>query len=355
MKLHRTHLAALFAAALSSVPLSAQSPSPAAEVDCFQYPLAATIQTDAMGQLRLGAPTLAPASYFVRAQPSNVVANGDFETMSAGWLSQPPYNASLIGPNAIGGQYTGTMTNVTTVPNWTVTGGNSTAYIWHGRDPAAISSTPSAGGLGYIYMGINAQNWLAGGAPYYAPFTASPEGRIVPPGALALASNNFTGFTSRSPSVPHPTGPVAIEQSVSLTPGRSYRMTFYVVGEATRNRAGYTTLDGLVGLDISGYAREHLVVGGYDNPFSRQQGRYYTLEFTAKQAATTIRFLNWGHATISLNSPTVSAEPAIDDVIINACAAPKHVPVSNSFVQLAALFVGLSVLAVAMVRRRRHH
>jgi hypothetical protein len=355
MKTQRIYPLALLASALSTFPLGAQSPIPAAEIDCFQNPLQATLQSDATSQLRLAAPTLAPASYFVRSQPSNLVVNGDFETTSAGWLAQPPFDASLIGPNAIGGQYTPTMTNVTTVPNWTVTGGNATSYIWHGKNSALLGSAPSAGGTGYIYMGIGAQNWLAGGVAYYAPFSASPEGRITPPGAVALDANNFTNFTGRSPSVPHPTGPVAIEQSVSLTPGQNYRMTFYVVGEATRTRANYTTIDGLIGLDISGYAREHLVVGGYDSPFSGQNGRYYTLEFTAKQAATTIRFLNFGHATISANSTTITAEGAIDDVIINACSAPKQVPqvpVANSFSLLATLFASLALLAGLTLRRQ---
>lgn len=352
MKIPRPYPLALVASALSALPLAAQSPELAAEIDCFQSPLVATLQSDAAGQLRLGPPSLAPASYFVRAQPSNLVANGDFETTSAGWIAQPPFSASLVGPNAVGGQYNASMTNVTTVPNWTVTGGNSTSYIWHGRNSALLSSTPSAGGTGYIYMGIGGQNWLAGGAPYFAPFSASPEGRIVPPGALTIGANNFTNFTGRNPSVPNPTGPVAIEQSVSLTPGRNYRMTFYVVGEATRTRADYTTIDGLLGLDISGYEREHLVVGGYDNPFSGQNGRYYTLEFTAKQAATTIRFINWGHATTSLNSTTITAEGAIDDVIINACGLPKQVPVGNSISLAASLFAGLALLAGFTLRRR---
>jgi hypothetical protein len=353
MKTHRIRSLPFLALTLSALPLGAQAPGPAAEIDCLQNPLQATLQSDSDGQLRLGAPSLAPANYFVRAQPSNLVVNGDFETTSQGWLAQPPFDASLIGPNAIGGQYTASMTNVTTVPNWVVTGGNATSYIWHGKNSALLSSTPSAGGTGYIYMGIGAQNWLAGGAAYFAPFSASPEGRIVPPGALTLGANNFTNFTGRNPSVPNPTGPVAIEQSVSLTPGRNYRMTFYVVGEATRNRADYTTIDGLLGLDIGGYAREHLVVGGYDNPFSGQNGRYYTLEFTAKQAATTIRFVNWGHATTSLNSSTITAEGAIDDVIINACSQPKQVPIGNSAPLLATFLAGLALLVGWTLRRQR--
>jgi hypothetical protein len=107
---------------------------------------------------------------------------------------------------------------------------------------------------------------------------------------VTVGSNTYPDYTGRTPSVPHPTGPVAIERTVNLTVGRNYRVTFYVAGEATQSRAAYTTVDGSFGLDISGHAREHLKVYGYDNNVA--VGRHYTFEFTAKQSATTIRFLN---------------------------------------------------------------
>lgn len=361
-------LATVIAATMApmlSLPLEAQQPA-ASEIDCAA-PLDVKLQSSPAGELSLATPRLGntgPAAYFIRPQPSNLVANGDFEVFAPGWLSQGPFHASLIGPNAIGGQYTPTMTNVTVVPNWTVTGGNATSYIWHGVDSLLLNSAHSSGsaGNGYVYMGIAQQNLLAGGNPFSAPFTATPQGRVVPPGAVTIGSNTYPDYTGRAPSVPHPTGPVAIEQTVNLTVGRNYRMTFYVVGEATQSRAAYTTIDGIFGLDISGYAREHLKVYGYDN--NGAVGRYYTVEFTAKQSATTVRFLNWGHATTSPNvvfptNPALFAtvgaatEAAIDDVIINACSAPKQIPTMDSPWAFWALIGGLLLVAGAALRLER--
>jgi uncharacterized repeat protein (TIGR01451 family) len=272
--------------------------------------------------LMLDAPKATSEAYFNRAAPANLVVNGDFESFTNPTLLQPPFNATLIGPNVVAGAYTPSMTNKTTVPGWTATGGNASSYAWHTFNPAFLSTPQAAlgGAGGYIYLGDSAQNLLAGGAPYHLPFTAdtSPQGRILPPGPITVGPNTFSwrgGF-------PFPTGPVAIEQIVNLTVGRNYRMTFFIAAEMLKVRLNHTTIDGIMGLDISGYNREYLMVPGYDNPLtsSGTKGTYYTLEFTAKQSVTTVRFLSYGHATAVTNSVSpLGAEPTLDDVVINAC------------------------------------
>ncbi|MEQ1596069.1 MAG: hypothetical protein ABL985_13335 [Casimicrobium sp.] len=332
----------LVVAAFLTLPLAAQQVG-VAEIDC-STPLGVKVQSDAAGELSLANPRLGasgPAPYFVRAQPSNLVANGDFETFTNRTLLEGPYHAVLVGQFAQPGVYASFVTRISTVPNWIVTGGNTFSYIWHSDNSSLLASTPSAGGPGYIYTGIGAQNVYANGVHYPAPYAATAQGRVVPPGPVSINDN----FFGRS------TGPVAIEQAVTLTPGRKYRMSFYVVAEASQTRSNHSTIDGFFGLDISGYAREYLQVGGYDNVFSQQDGRYYTIEFTAKQAATTVRFLNWGHSTTVLNSVTgLSAEIALDDVIINACVAPRQVPTTGSPFAFWALLGSLFLMGAATLR-----
>jgi hypothetical protein len=96
--------------------------------------------------------------------------------LASGWLSQGPFHASLIGSNAIGGQYAPAMTNFTAAPSWTVTRGNATSYIRHGLDSMLLNSAPPSGsaGNGYVYTGIAQQNLLAGGNSFSAPFSAMP-------------------------------------------------------------------------------------------------------------------------------------------------------------------------------------
>jgi uncharacterized repeat protein (TIGR01451 family) len=290
-------------------------------------PLAAVLQTGPTGVLSLNAPTIVPPAYFVRATPTNLVANGDFETFANAALRQGPFTATLIDPAAIVGAGSTNpqawATNKTTVPNWTVGGGNKDTYSWHGVNSVLLgtpkSTAPGVGAAGgYIYLGMSAQDLLAGGAPYVAPFAATAQGRIVPPGVVTVKTPNTAFQVNQSG------GPAYIEQTVTLTVGRQYRMTYYVAAENLLNASNYSNANGIMALDISGYAREYLTVQGHNNPLTNlgANGLYYTLEFTAKQAATTVRFSGFGHAATvtGSNAADVAAEPSIDDVIINLCA-----------------------------------
>ena len=301
-----------------------------------------TLQTSSTGTLRLvGTPPItvasvfSPPTAFVRSTPTNLVANGDFEIFGA-VATVGTFNAVRIAPNAVLGAYPA-VPALSSVPSWQVTGGNSTTYIWHGKDSNLLGSTPTtalgANALtkGYIYMGASAQNYQVGGVYYpstnITPAT-SPLGRVTLSGAVTVGPNNFVWYVNNpSTGAPYafPVAPIAIEQTVTLVAGNDYRMTFYVVGEATKppGDSTYTQIDGFVGLDISGYSREHLLVPSTLNAETPGRGRYYTLQFTAKQAATTIRFTSYGHGSVVNNVSTgalsLSTEPVIDDVMINRC------------------------------------
>jgi Domain of unknown function DUF11 len=298
-----------------------------AQLQCTA-PLAAVLQSGPTGTLTLAAPTATPAATFVRATPTNLVLNGDFETFTNLALLQGPFSATLADPSAIPGPL-GTnpqrawARNTTTVPNWTVGGGNANTYTWHGRNSVLLgtpkSAAPGVGALGgYIYLGMSGQDLLAGGLPYTAPYPASAQGRITPPGVVTIKIPN-TAFQANQSG-----GPAFIQQTVNLTVGRQYRMTYYVAAENLLNASTYSSVNGIMALDISGYAREYLTVHGNSNPLTNAgaNGLYYTVEFTAKQAATTVSFINFGHAATvtGSNAAALAAEASIDDVIINACA-----------------------------------
>ncbi len=328
-----------------------------AAVSCA-IPLAATLQSSAAGILTLDAPTLGSATYFDRSSPANLVVNGDFEDFTDQTLLQWIFNATMIDPSAVSGAYNVNMTNLTTVPSWTAGGGNTSNYSWHALDSVLLGTPRSTeagagrntGGTGYIYLGASAQNLVVNGTTAYSmPYTidTSPEGRITPPGPVTGGANTYiwrTGVYS------HPLAPSYIEQTVALTVGLDYRMTFYVAAEALSNGPAHAINDGIMGLDITGYNREYLTVHGTNNPLTNMgaNGLYYTLQFTAKQAATTIRLLSFGHAVATPNVRTVlAAEPTLDDVIINACFAQTsaEIPTLNNW---ALLLITLMMLAVGL-------
>jgi hypothetical protein len=296
-----------------------------AQLQCTA-PLAAVLQSGPTGTLTLAAPTPTPAAAFVRATPSNLVLNGDFENFTNLALLQGPFSATLADPSAVPGPggtnpQRGWATTVTTVPNWTVGGGNANTYTWHGRNSVLLgtpkSAAPGVGALaGYIYLGMSAQDLLVGGLPYLAPYAASAQGRITPTGPVTIKTPNAAFQVNQSG------GPAFIQQTVNLTIGRQYRMTYYVAAENLLNASNYSSVNGIMALDISGYAREYLTVHGNSNPLTNAgaNGLYYTVEFTAKQAATTVSFINFGHAASVAGGFPVAAEATIDDVIINACA-----------------------------------
>jgi uncharacterized repeat protein (TIGR01451 family) len=302
-----------------------------AQLQCTN-PLAAVLQSGPTGTLTLAAPTPTPDAAFVRTTPANLVLNGDFENFANLALLQGPFSATLADPSAIPGPGSTNpqeswARNTTTVPNWTVGGGNANTYTWHGRNSVLLGTPKSAAaGVGaaggYIYLGVSAQDLLVGGAAYTAPYPASPEGRITPAGPVSIKIPNTALQSNQSG------GPAFIQQTVNLIVGRQYRMTYYVAAENLLNGSPYSSVNGIMGLDISGYAREYLTVHGHSSPLTNSgvNGLYYTLEFTAKQAATTIGFVNFGHATTVVGSGnSVAAESTIDDVIINACTLQYRV------------------------------
>jgi uncharacterized repeat protein (TIGR01451 family) len=290
-------------------------------------PLAAVLQTGPTGSLSLNAPSTLPPAYFVRATPTNLVTNGDFEVFANAALRQGPFTATLIDPAAIVGAGTTNpqawATNKTTVPGWIAGGGNKDTYSWHGVNSVLLgtpkSTAPGVGAAGgYIYLGMSAQDLLAGGTAYVAPYAASAQGRILPPGVVTVKTPNTAFQVNQSG------GPAYIEQTVNLTVGRKYRMTYYTAAENLSNVSVYSTVNGIMALDISGYSREYLKSPGNSDPVTNAgaNGVYYTVEFTAKQAATTVRFTGFGHAATvtGSNANPVAAEPTLDDVIINQCA-----------------------------------
>jgi uncharacterized repeat protein (TIGR01451 family) len=287
---------------------SADSVTPTATnppVVCTDPNAFVTLQSPTGGRLALKSSysTSAVDSYFVRATPTNLVVNGDFEdfggqVLGGGWGPGSATNIHAVSPFSVPGAYFPASVPTGSIPGWQTVGGNAYSYVIQVKAaPAVVAGAPSQGGPAYVYPGTNASR-----SNQPLP-TADASGRYVFPTPLTA-----TTYSNQNP-------PVSIEQALSTTIGQRYRLTFWTSQEEAGSN--YGSLPGYQGLDITGYNREYLEVPGGAAP----NGRYYTIEFVALAAQTTVRLVNWGHLAEPAVAPTnVTAEAVWDDVIVNQCA-----------------------------------
>lgn len=164
------------------------------------------------------------------------------------------------------------------IPYWTASGGGTASYaaaIPPGNVPVAFSTV----GI-YFGNGVFSQT---------TPIVFDANGAIA---------GDYT-FTL-DPTFGNNASPVAIQQSIPTEVGQVYRLQFTQGYEVGSNYA-----PGMAAVEI-GDQRIYFRVN-YANTV-------YTFQFTATDAYTPIKFMNWGHATVNWNSVT---ELALNNVIVN--------------------------------------
>lgn len=219
------------------------------------------------------------ANFLDRNAPNNLVQNGSFESP----VGQTPQGA-------------GGMSSIT-LTNWTLSGGGAASY------PQVFGSS-NIPGLNIDNPAIN----LHGNQAFYFgnSFIDSAAPALTAPNAAGYWVVPTTQVVNPSTSGAYGTAatPVAIEQAITTTIGKTYRLSF-VNGYEAGNANEYVD-PGLYGVKVGNYPYVYLADG------VGQIGTR-TLEFVATTASTIVKFSNWGHIK------TTATELALDDVIINDC------------------------------------
>ncbi len=240
---------------------------------------------------------------------SNLLLNPSFETGAAGnqrW-------AGAAG-QASGGTPNGNGPSVP-IPNWTATYGPG-AYGWWG--PLGFAGAPCVDGPDCLYFGNTFTT------PSLTP-TFNADGTVT-----------FAGTPTFNSSNPNNQTPVVLSQTVSLAPGATYILDFWVSGES--NTSGFNHA-GLFQLNIGG-ASVFLTDIASVNPggITGASTRYF-VTFTA-DASDAISFTNYGHICGNCT------ELVLDDTHLVATRAAVPEPGTLGLIALASL-------GMAGIRRRR--
>jgi LPXTG-site transpeptidase (sortase) family protein len=204
------------------------------------------------------------ASVLDRTSAANLVSNGDFTTEPAGLSTEIYY----WGPTGTNQKYTAAIN--TGIPQWNRSGGGTRTYaIWTKRNPSPSSPSlinPPANGQsnGRVYFGNGIVDSYSQ-APQYNSAGFSTAQYTINPGPDYGTSST----------------PPAIDQTVTLTPGTTYRLHF------SQGTEGMTGAFGVAALEISGYDRVYFRV--------EEGNKEFYLQFVATTAQTNIKFLSWGH------------------------------------------------------------
>lgn len=255
----------------------------------------------------------------VRTSPTNLVANGSFETGG-------PSTGNAVS-------YFWTRPCNTNKPTgWTVSGDVMSYGFWgyfQSTDASQYNAVPcdntlqTGGGDNMLSAAGDGNNLLYFGnytatAGAVAPAYNATSGEYIPRTGVAAAD----AAINWAPGAGVPTVPLILSQSVTgLTVGNYYELEFWVTGE------NYGGPDGIFDLQI-GAKHFWLTAPGPDNQNGKGNDERYHVVFQADATTEAIAFKNYGHFNVFNNTPamdswfaaslnSVSGELALDDVIIN--------------------------------------
>jgi Secretion system C-terminal sorting domain len=261
------------------------------------------------------------ANTLIRTTPTNLVANGSFETggPSTGgpdsYFWSRPCNTNVpTGWTADGDAFSYAFwgfynATVGSQQDFSFTNSACTNTLQNGTSDFMITIQPDGNNL--LYFG-NYEFAINGPAPAYNPAT----GEYIPRANVTAADAAISWSAGTS------TKGVKMMQTVTgLTPGNYYELEFWATGE------NFGAVDGIFVLEVGG-KKFWLTCPGVDNVNGLGNSERYHLVFQATTASTVISFKNYSHFRKSLN-PAMAAwwganpddytsELALDDVIINA-------------------------------------
>ena len=210
----------------------------------------------------------------------------------------------------------------------------TTEYVW------ATGTTLSS----FVPFAVPGGWTSAGGARNYATWggTSSIRGSAsIPDGVAALYFGNSIvssisstpifnldgTITFSSPPTITPlnasfTPAVTLSQTVSVTPGNRYGLSFWASGEDARSGGSH---DGIFGLDVNGATVFLATPSGSATGLGASH--IYEFEFIPTISTLTLTFTNWGHLNSSTPGWTLpgTTELVLDDVILNAIPEPSSI------------------------------